>query len=92
MCELYDTTISDFTLDRWVISDEDRKSVLYHFFSQEITADYAHLSLHLVKSSDTGDQLQYYGNELVSLGIFYQNYKDAIKEDNGRVLTYRMYL
>lgn len=85
-------TVGDFTSDSWMMSDDDRKSALYHF-CQEIIAEYVHQPLNPVLADDIDDKVQEYAKELMSLGILYLNYKDAIKEgDGGRVLALWKYL
>lgn len=86
----------DFDPCSWMATDMDRKSLLYTF-CQELVSDYVTFSLsctHQVSTeSDSADGILTYASQLMSLGIFYLNYKDAIREGDGeRVLLSWKYL
>lgn len=85
-------TVGNFTANSWMMSDDDRRTALYQF-CQEIIAENVHLPLNPVESDNISDKVQEYVMEVMSLGIFYLNYKDTIKHgDGGRVLTTWKYL
>ena len=75
-------TVGNFTSDSWMMSDDDRRTALYQF-CQKIVADNVHLPLNPVKSDNIDDKVQEYAMEVMSLGIIYLNYKDAIQHGDG---------
>ena len=93
MSQLDDTpTSDDFTQSSWMMSADDRKSALYSF-CQRIIDEYVHLPLSPISTSQVDDKVQEYAKEVMSLGMFYLNYKDAVKEgDGGRIFTSWKYL
>ena len=61
------------------------KSALYSF-RQRIVDEYVHSSLSPISTSQVDDKVQEYAKEVMSLGMVYLNYKDAVKEgDGGRI-------
>lgn len=81
----------EFNANSWMATNADRRSSLYSF-CQELIADHVSFSLS-IKSSSTDDGVLNYAKELMSLGIFYINFKDAIREGSGeRVLLCWKYL
>lgn len=84
-------SIGYFTQDSWMMSKDDRKSQLYSF-CQDVIAEYTDVSLSPT-NTESDDNVQEYAKEIMTLGILYLNYKDAIKEGDGeRVLTIWKYL
>ena len=75
----------------WMRSDDHRKKVL-----QQISWNIANtLPLHFNDFSQkvTGDKVHQYANQLLSLGCFYLEYSDAIREEDGlRVLRCWRYI
>ena len=67
----------------------DRRSLLYSFCQELINA---HISFSLSVESSSTDGVLNYANEVMSLGIFYMNFKDAIRGDGKRVLLCWKYL
>ena len=84
-------TRGDFDANTWMMSDADRRTALYSF-CQEVISDHVNISMcGDITSSEDG--VLNYANEVMSLGIFYLNYKDAIQEGDGdRVLLCWKYL
>ena len=84
-------TIGEFDANTWMKSNADRRSVIYSF-CQEIIKDHVNISM----CGDIGcskDGILNYANEIMSLGIFYLNYKDVIREGDGdRLLVCWKYL
>ena len=75
-------TVENFTADSWMMSDDDRHTALYQF-CQKIVADNVHLPLNPVKSDNINDKVREHAMEVMSLGIIYLNYKDAIQYGDG---------
>ena len=85
-------TRGDFTQVSWMMSDDDRRSAIYSF-SQDIIKEYVHLPMINTDHSYIDDKVLDYAKEVMSLGMFYLNYKDAVREgDGGRILTLWKYL
>ena len=81
----------EFDENTWMLSDDDRKSALYSF-CQTIIDENVKFSM-IDDISCSGDGVTNYAIEVMSLGIFYLNYKDAVREDDGdRVLVCWKYL
>ena len=80
-----------------MMPDEDRKTAL-HSFCREVVSE--HVSYSITGDSQSQsctstctDQVQMYAKELMTLGMFYLNYRDAIREGDGsRILTTWKYL
>lgn len=79
-------TTSEFNANTWMKSNEDRRTTLYSF-CQEIVDEHVNISM-CGDITCCSDGVLNYANEIMSLGIFYLNYKDAIREGDGsRVLV-----
>ena len=73
-------TKGDFTQMSWMMSDEDRRSDIYAF-CQNMIKEYVHLPMINSDHDSHDDKVLDYAKELMSLGIFYLNYKDAVMEE-----------
>ena len=81
----------EFDENTWMLSDDDRKSALYSF-CQKVIDENVNFSM-IDDISCSGDGVANYAIEVMSLGIFYLNYKDAVREGDGdRVLICWKYL
>ena len=84
-------TTGDIDPNTWMLPDGDRKSALYSF-CQEVIDEHVNFSFCSEVNCSTDGVLNY-TNEVMSLGIFYLNYKDAVREGDGeRVLLCWKYL
>ena len=76
----------------WMKSDEDRKQILLKY-SAQLVDKYVDFSYNRHKESTSNDMVQNYAVQLLSLGCFYLEFADAIKEgDGGRILRCWRYL
>ena len=81
----------EFDKNTWMLSDDDRKSALYSF-CQTVIDENVNFSM-IDDISCSGDGVANYAIEVMSLGIFYLNYKDTVREGDGdRVLVCWKYL
>ena len=84
-------TTGEFDANTWMMSDANRKSAIYSF-CQEIIGEHVNMSIN-DEISCSKDGIMNYANEIMSLGIFYLNYKDAVREGDGdRLLVCWKYL
>ena len=67
-------TVGTFTAHSWMMSDDDYRTALYQY-CQGVIADNVHLPLNSIKSDNINDKVQEYATEVMSLGMFYFNYK-----------------
>ena len=76
---MHDDTPSteELTRESWILSSDDCKSTLYSF-CQDIVGEYIDVCL-TAMTCESDAKLQEYAKEVTSLGMFYLNYKDAIK-------------
>lgn len=87
--------VSKFDESSWMMTKLDRKALLYSFCREVILA---HVNITISEEgrfveAKNVDNIQAYAEEVMTLGIFYLNYKDAIREGDGsRVLTTWKYL
>ena len=80
-----------FTTDSWMKPDYSRRSEIYAF-CQDFVDKHVDFSFKTVVERSQ-DDITNYANDVISLGLFYSNYKDAVKEGNGdRVKTCWKYL
>lgn len=77
--------LEDFNANSWMATNSDRKSTFYTF-CQELIEEHVNFSL-TCKSNDSSDGVLCYAKEVMSLGIFYLNYKDTIREGDGEWLV-----
>ena len=76
----------------WTKTDEERKEVLMEV-SKLFVAEYVDFSLNPPTPTNTSDYVYDYTRHFMSIGCFYLNFKDAIKEGDGeRVLECWCYL
>ena len=71
-----------FSADSWMKSDITRKSEIY-VFCQEFVNKHVDFSYQAV-SVRSKDDVTNYANEVISLGLFYSKYKDAVREGDGQ--------
>ena len=75
----------------WMLTDSERKEVLKHI-TEKIVDRFISFQFHTDVHKST-DHVQEYGMQFLSLGCFYLEYSDAIREgDGGRVLQCWKYL
>ena len=74
-------TIGEFDANTWMKSNADRRSAVYSF-CQEVIKDHVNVSM-CSNISSSKDGVLNYANEVMSLGMFYLNYKDVIKHADG---------
>ena len=85
-----DATDFNPTVD-WMKSDEDRKKIVLSL-STKLVDRYVDFSYHSDRSP-SDDSIQEYAIQLLSLGCFYKEFSDAIKEGDGnRILRCWRYL
>lgn len=84
-------TIGEFDPNTWMKSNADRRSEIYSFCQQVI---HDHVNIIMCGDiSSSKDGILNYANEIMSLGILYLNYKDAIRHGDGnRLLVCWKYL
>lgn len=71
----------DFTADSWMKSDITRRSEIYAFCQAFVDQ---HVDFSYQEAGERSqDNITNYANEVISLGLFYSNYKDAVKEGDG---------
>ena len=81
----------DPTID-WMKPDAERKQILLTL-SAKIVDKYIDFSYNRRDKTKTTDQVQEYATQILSLGCFYSEYSDAIKEGDGdRILRCWRYL
>lgn len=84
-------TSGEFDANTWMMSDADRKIAVYSF-CQQIIRNHVNISM-CGEISCSNDGVLNYAKEIMSLGIFYLNCKDAIREGDGdRLLVCWKYL
>ena len=71
-----------FSVDSWMNSDITRRSEIY-WFCQAFVDRHVDFSYHTVKARSSDDVINY-SNDVISLGLFYSNYKDTVKEGDGQ--------
>ena len=71
-----------FTATSWMKPDNARKSEIYAFCQVFIDrhVDFSYSTI----SQRSEDDITNYANDVISLGLFYFNYKDAVKEGDGQ--------
>ena len=79
-----------FTIDSWMKSNSDRRSTLY-YFCQCFVEKHVDFSYQTVNERSK-DEVTNYVNEVICLGLFYFNYKDAIQGDGERIKNCWKYL
>ena len=80
-----------FTTDSWMKSDYSLRSELYAF-CQEFVDKHVDFSYQTIFERSQ-DDITNYANDIISLGLFYFSYKDAVQEGDGdRVKTCWKYL
>ena len=81
--------------DTWMLSEDERRHILKSICHKVVT-NFTNFHLPAVPSVnrvDYNDQIQGYAKELLSLGLFYMEYVDAVREGDGdRVLRCWRYL
>ena len=83
--------MEQFNANSWMATDADRRSSL-NSFCHELINEHVMFSLSY-EGSTCSDGVLNYANEIMSLGIFYMNFKDAIREGDGdRILMCWKYL
>ncbi len=76
----------------WMKSDSERKQLLFQF-SSEIAEKFVDFSYNEHSKKVTKDKVQEYAIQLMSLGCFYMEFLDSIKEgDGGRIHRCARYL
>ena len=71
-----------FSVDSWMNSDITHRSEIYSF-CQAFVAKHVDFSYCTVKARSSDDVVNY-ANDVISLGLFYSNYKGAVKEGDGQ--------
>ena len=71
-----------FTIDSWMNSDSAGRSEIYAF-CQAFVDKHVDFSYQRI-GERSQDDITNYANEVISLGLFYSNYKDAVKEGDGQ--------
>ena len=70
-------TTAEFDGTTWMMSDASRRTAIYSFCQQMID-DHVNISM-LGDINCSKDGVLNYANEVMSLGMFYLNYKDVIQ-------------
>lgn len=71
-----------FNIDSWMLPKDERRKLLYSF-CKKVILKHTELSLPTKKGPTNTDRVQEYAHELMTLGMLYLNYKDAIREGDG---------
>ena len=71
-----------FSINSWMNSDITHRSEIY-WFCQVFVDKHVDFSYHTVKARSSDDVINH-SNDVISLSLFYSNYKDAIKEGDGQ--------
>ena len=78
--------------ESWMMSDEERKELL-ETLTLDVIDTFTNFSFHKCDIPSTSDKVLLYNKHLLSLGLFYFEYCDAIREGDGiRVLRCWRYL
>lgn len=79
--------LENFNANSWMATKDERRSQIYSF-CRKLIDDHVSFSLSIDSSSSSSsmDGILNYANELMSLGIFYINFKDATREGDGERL------
>lgn len=69
-------------IDTWMLSEEERKKVL-ETLTLELIDSFTNFSFQNLNSPSSSDKVFLYAKNLLSLGLFYLEYSDAIREADG---------